>query len=393
MYLRQLATDPDALFDSIVYTKRERRAPDRLAFFAGMDETGKVQLPEGDNPTVSAALSGLNKDMWWDAIFKEYESLIDRGTWEETTAPAEANILPCHWVLKVKRDAMNNVERFKARLVVGGNHQQEGVDFDKVFAPTSRYSTLRVFLALVAVENLEMHGLDVETAFLNGDLEEEVYMHPPKFFQSAAAGKVYRLRKALYGLKQAPRAWRLKLEEALRNLGYTESPGDPGLFYREVDGKRQYILTFVDDCLMAASTMQELQAMKKELMEIFDCRDLGEPTSFLSMHIARDRTRRTISITQPKMVSEVLQVARMTAARKVTTPLDPGTRFTKDGEPLDSKKYPYAVILGKLLYMSICTRPDLAYAVNVLTRFMQCPTMSRWHGLMHVCRYLFHIQT
>jgi Reverse transcriptase (RNA-dependent DNA polymerase)/GAG-pre-integrase domain len=391
--LRQLATDPESLFDSIVNTKRSRKPPDRLTFIAGVDDEGQVQLPEGDSPTVSAALAGPNKEMWWDAIFKEYESLIARGTWAEEIAPAGANILPCHWLLKVKRDAMNNVERFKARLVVGGNHQREGVDFDKVFAPTSRYSTLRVFLAVVAKEDLEMHGLDVETAFLNGDLEEQVYMWPPKFFKAAAAGKVYRLQKSLYGLKQAPRAWRLKLEEALRNMGYTESPGDPGLFYREMNGKRQYILTFVDDCLMAAGTLQEIQAMKKEIMAVFTCRDLGEPTSFLSMHICRDREKRTISISQPKLVADALQAARMTAARKVTTPLDPGTRFTKDGQPLDNTKHPYAVVLGKLLYISICTRPDMAYSVNVLARFLQCPTMSHWNGLMHVCRYLFHTQT
>jgi len=199
---------------------------------------------EGDKPKVTAALSGPNKEQWWDAMYREHNSLMCRGTWSEVQPTAGMNLLPCHWVLNVKRNAMGNVERFKARLVVGGDCQREGVDFEEIFAPTSRYSTLRTLLAIVAERDMEMHGLDVETAFLNGDLDEEVYMHPPKYFPTVSSGTVLRLNKALYGLKQAPRAWRKKLLTVLLNLGYVESDGDPGLFYRDENGSRQFFAYF-----------------------------------------------------------------------------------------------------------------------------------------------------
>jgi hypothetical protein len=211
-------------------------------------------LPEGDEPTLQAALDSSNKDLWWDAIHSEYNSLLANGTWEEVPVTEQGtNLLPCKWVLKVKRDAMGNVERFKARLVVCGNFQRPGVDYEEVFAPTSRYSTVRTFLAVVAEADLEMCQLDVETAFLNGEIKEEVYMKPPKLFDNVP-GVAYRMVKSLYGLRQAPRAWRIKLEEALTELGFHECAGDPGLFSKDTPMGRQFILTFVDDLLMAAGT-------------------------------------------------------------------------------------------------------------------------------------------
>jgi hypothetical protein len=196
--------------------KRQRHPPDKLTYKAlVVSDLSSVQLPEGDDPSLQDALKGPNSDMWWDAIYQEYSSLLANGTWEEVQYERGMNILPCKWVLKAKRDAMGNLERFKARLVVCGNYQREGVDYDEVFAPTSRYSTLRIILAHVAVNDLEMRGLDVQTAFLNGDLTETVYMRPPKLFEPENPNTVYVIKKSLYGLKQAPRAWRKKLEECL----------------------------------------------------------------------------------------------------------------------------------------------------------------------------------
>jgi hypothetical protein len=396
--LRRLLDKPGDLYDTVLQEPRSRQKPDRLTFVAAESRVQAADgtqmqvlaLPEGDKPSVSAALSGPNKDAWWDAIQKEYGSLVARGTWVEVRRHSGMNILPCHWVLNVKRHAMGTIERFKARLVVGGNHQREGVDYSEVFAPTSGFPTLRAFLAMVATEDMEMHGLDVEVAFLNGDLVEEVYMHPPKFFAPEDDFVVLRLEKSLYGLKQAPRAWREKLESALTDLGYTESAGDPGLFFRHEGKKRQYVLTFVDDGLLATKQVSEVQSMKDEIKRYFACRDLGEPTSFLSINICRDRAKKQITISQPKLVSEVLTLANMQSARKVTTPLDPSVKYVQEGEPLDTRTYPYNTVLGKLLFISVCTRPDIAHAVNVLTRFMQKPTMMHWKGLMHVCRYLYH---
>jgi Reverse transcriptase (RNA-dependent DNA polymerase) len=398
-HLRHIAGNASTLMQQMCTSPRLRKLPDRLTYLTTqllpIPEEGNAGLhvpyTESDNPSVKDALSGPNKDLWWDAIYDEYLSLLSKGTWEETVAPPRANILPCKWVLTVKRDALGGVEKYKARLVVCGNMQREGIDYEEVFAPTSRYSTLRVFLAVVADQDMEMEQLDVKTAFLNGDLEEEVYMRHPKLFESQIPGVVCRLQRALYGLKQAPRQWRKVMERVLVvEMGFKESPGDPGLFFRFTPKGLQLLLTWVDDFLMAALTLQEIAAIKQALMRHFECRELGEPKSFLSMQIIRDRSARTIKINQPKLVEEVLAVVNMSAARKVTSPLDPGVKLLDTGRDLDTSKHPYETVLGKLLYLSICTRPDIVYAVNQLARYSAKPTLEHWQSLIHVCRYIFH---
>jgi Reverse transcriptase (RNA-dependent DNA polymerase) len=208
-------------------------------------------------------------------------------SWELVdSAPTGARPIGTKWVFKIKKDGDRRIQRFKARLVAQGFRQKEGVDCEEVFAPVSKYSTLRALLAKAAVDDLELHQLDIKTAFLNGELEEEVYVRQPPGFSSIDARKVCRLKKALYGLRQAPRAWHQRLRAALIDNGFTPSSADPGLFTStNKQGETSYVLVYVDDLLLAASSIAAIDSMKAAIMADFEARDLGEAGTFLGMEM------------------------------------------------------------------------------------------------------------
>ena len=168
---------------------------------------------------------------------EEMRSLLENGTWELVEKPEGVKPVPMKWVYKIKRDALGNVERYKSRLVAKGYLQRQGIDFEEVYAPVSKHTTLRALLAVVAARDLELHQLDVKTAFLNGELEEEIYMQQPQGYEQGGPGVVCHLKRTLYGLRQAPRAWHLRLKEELGLLGFEASEADPAFFSGEVDGK------------------------------------------------------------------------------------------------------------------------------------------------------------
>jgi hypothetical protein len=344
---------------------------------------------ESDEPSMNAALKGPNAGKWLEAIWAEYLSLIENGTWELVDPPGSAPVLPCHWILKVKRDALGNIERYKARLVVQGNKQTAGVDYNEVFAPTGKAVTLRAFLATVAAQDLELHSVDVTTAFLNGSLQETVYMHQPHMFREPGRYQVCKLVKSLYGLKQAPREWHKVLKSALLGMGFSESHADGGFFFKRTSMGLVLLHTHVDDLLIAAKTLAELDAVKAAVQQVFKARDQGEPVQFVAIKIDRDRAARSITLSQPRLAQEILELASMDRANGVKTPLDPGTKLVKEGELLvDARKTVYAVLVGKLMYLAVNTRPDLAHAVSTFTKYMSCPTGLHWAALKHVLRYL-----
>ena len=195
-------------------------------------------------------------------------------------APPGVRAIPVKWVFKTKRNVDGNVERYKARLVAKGFRQLEGVDFTEVFAPVSKHATLRALLARVAHHDMELHQLDIKTAFLNGQLEEEVYVEQPPGYAGGGAGKVCRLHRALYGLKQAPRAWHKRLSEELESMGFTASSADAGLYTKlDVEAGSVFVIVYVDDMLIAADSMKAVDAFKATITAAFDAHDLGEAAS------------------------------------------------------------------------------------------------------------------
>jgi hypothetical protein len=319
---------------------------------------------------------------------EEMRSLLENGTWELVEKPDGVKPVPMKWVYKIKRDALGNVERYKSRLVAKGYLQRQGIDFEEVYAPVSKHTTLRALLAVVATRDLELHQLDVKTAFLNGELEEEIYMQQPQGYEQGGPNVVCRLKRTLYGLRQAPRAWHMRLKEELGLLGFEASEADAALFSGIVDGERVYLVVWVDDILIAASGVERATKVKAHLAKKFDVRDLGEASYFLGMELTRDREARTLKLTQRKLTGELIERYGLSSARARSVPLETGEKLTKDGEPLDTERFPYSELVGSLLYLSVCTRPDIAQAVGALARYMSAPTEAHWRAAVGVVRYL-----
>ena len=338
--------------------------------------------------TYQEAVGGEQGELWRLSMDEEMRSLMENGTWELVEKPEGVRAIPMKWVYKIKRDANGNVERFKSRLVAKGFLQRQGVDFEEVYAPVSKHTTLRALLGVVAAGDLELHQLDVKTAFLNGKLEEVIFMQQPEGYEQGGSKMVCRLRKALYGLRQAPRAWHQRLKEELGELGFTASESDAALFSGVVDGERVWVVVWVDDILIAASGEPRLAKVKSHLASKFDVRDLGEAEFFLGMELTRDRTARTVKLTQKKLTRELVERFGMTEAKARSVPLGAGEKLTRDGEPLRTDKFPYSELIGSLLYLSVCTRPDIAQAVGALARYMANPTEDHWRAALGVVRFL-----
>lgn len=343
-----------------------------------------------DEPkSYSEALNSKAADLWQRAMDEEMASLIGNNTWTLEAPPPGVKPIPVKWVYKIKRDGDGNIERYKARLVAKGFRQQEGVDYDEVFAPVSKYSTLRALLAKAAADDMKLHLLDIKTAFLNGDLEENIYICQPEGYAQGDSGLACHLNKTLYGLKQAPRAWHNRLHRELVSYGYRASEADPGLYIYNGKTADIFLLVYVDDILIASKDMSMVQDIKDRLMGTFDARDLGEASTYLGMTIARDRGSGTIKISQPRLTNDLISKFGMDDSKTKSIPVSTAIKFSKDeGEPLDTSKYPYSELLGSLMYLSVCTRPDISFATGSLARYMANPTTVHWQAAKGVLRYL-----
>ena len=335
------------------------------------------------------AVNSKSAALWRQAMDEEMASLISNNTWTLKAPPAGFKPIPVKWVFKIKRDGDGNIERYKARLVAKGFKQQEGIDYDEVFAPVSKYATLRALLAKAAAGNMQIHLLDIKTAFLNGELEEDIYICQPEGYVQGDTNLACHLNKTLYGLKQAPRAWHNRLHKELESYGYTASDADPGLYYFHGKTADVYLLIYVDDILIASSDLTLINSIKQNLLSTFDARDLGEASTYLGINIARDRGSGTIKISQPRLTNDLISKFGMDDGKNRSIPLSPSIKFSKDeGDPLDTSKYPYSELVGSLMYLSICTRPDISFATGSLARYMSNPTTVHWQAAKGVLRYL-----
>ncbi|KAJ9518062.1 hypothetical protein QJQ45_009996 [Haematococcus lacustris] len=345
-----------------------------------------------DTPTVLEALSGPHAEYWREAMHTELASLHANGTWTLVERPSGARVLPTKWVLKIKRDATGAIEKFKARLVAKGFMQVSGVDVGDVYAPVSKHTTLRSLLALAAARDMEVHQIDVEAAFLNGTLQpdEVIHIQQPEGFEEGSPNTVCRLQKALYGLRQAPRAWHAKLKQELEGMGFCASESDPALFMLSRPAGTVYLLVYVDDCLLCTEKgdFESLDFVKQRLSSVFGIKDLGQTRWFLGMQISRDRAQGTLQLDQQQYIKELLSTYSMTEAHSKAVPMAPGTKLVKEGDALDTAHHSYSALVGSLLYLSCCTRPDIAYVVGALARHLAAPTQQHWAAAKTVLSYL-----
>lgn len=272
---------------------------------------------------------------------------------------------------KVKHKADGTVERCKARLVAKGFTQQLGVDYIETFSPVARITTIRTLLAVSVHKGWFIHQLDVNNAFLHGDLNEEVYMVLPPGFQSSKMNQVCKLSRSLYGLKQASRQWNAKLTAALNNIGFSQAKSDPSLFTKQGPHYFAALLVYDDDIVIASDSMEVINNLKKFLDASFKIKDLGELSYFLGIEAVR--REEGLYLNQRKYVLDILKDSGFLLCKPASTPITPSSKLAKDDSPLLEDAAPYRRLVGRLLYLT-ATRPDISYAVQQLSQFVGCPT-------------------
>lgn len=323
---------------------------------------------------------------WRLAMCSEFNALQKAGTWSLVPLSSNMHVLPNKWVYKVKHKSDGSVERFKARLVANGFHQQEGLDYTETFSPVVKHTTIRVVLALALHNNWTIRQLDVQNAFLHGTLNEEVYMKQPKGFEDPNfPDHVCRLHKSIYGLKQAPRAWFQRFSNYLLELGFVESKADYSLFIYKANGVSLMLLIYVDDIIITGNDANHITGLIESLNKLFAMKDLGGLQYFLGLEAKFNKEG--LYLTQTKYATDLLKRLQMEDAKPYSNPTTSGQKMTLfDGTPLDDPTE-YRSVVGALQYLTL-TRPDLAFAVNQVCQFMHCPTSVHWMAVKRILRYV-----
>ncbi|CAI5469181.1 unnamed protein product [Closterium sp. Yama58-4] len=314
------------------------------------------------------------------------------GTYVDEVPPPRANIVDDICIFRVKRPP-GSPPVFKARYVARGFSQRQGVDFFQTFSPTPKMTTLWVLLHVAAQRDYELHSFDFSTAFLQGSLHEEIWLRrPPGFTGSFPPGTQWSLRQPVYGLRQALREWHDTLRTTLAALGFAPSTADPSLFLRtDTSLSPFYILVYVDDLVFATADTEALALVNSELQKRDTCTDLGEMRSYLGLQIIRDRARRTIILTRSHMVQQVLQRFGFTWSSPQSTPMATGHSLSAlPSDEFVEPSGPYPELVGCLMYLMTCTRPDLAYPLSILARYFASGRHRRehWEAAKRVLRYL-----
>ena len=351
---------------------------------------------DGEPESFEEARTHADNDKWMLAMKSEMESLLKNDTYELVEPPKDRKALKNKWVFKLKRDENEQLTKFKARLVVKGFGQKEGVDFDEIFSPVVKITSIRVILGMAASMDLEVEQLDVKTAFLHGDLEEEIYMEQPEGFE--VEGKEYmvcKLKKSLYGLKQAPRQWYKKFDSFMVSHGYKRTDADPCVYIQQFTGGNFIILLlYVDDMLIVGQDVAMIRKLKSDLSKSFDMKDLGPAKQILGMEITRDRKAKKLWLSQERYVERVLERFNMKEAKPVSSPLSNQFQLSRRLCPTNQEEkdkmagIPYSSAVGSLMYAMVCTRPDIAHAVGVVSRYLSNPGREHWEAVKWILRYL-----
>ncbi|CAI7908743.1 unnamed protein product [Closterium sp. NIES-53] len=349
---------------------------------------GDLDAPDiSTSRSYAEAIEGPYSSQWQAAMDVEMASWKSTGTYIDEVPPPGANIVSGMWIFRVKRPP-GSPPVFKARYVARGFSQRQGVDFFQTFSPTPKMTTLRVLRHVAAHRDYELHSLDFSTAFLQGSLHDEIRLHrPPRFTGSFRAGTQWSLQRPVYGLRQAPREWHNTLSTTLAALGVAPSTADPSLLLRtNTTLPPFYVLVYVDDLVFATADTEALAHVKSELQKRHTCTDLGELISSLGLRITQDRAQHTITLTQSHMVQQVLQRFSFTYSSPQSTHLPTGHSLS--APPSDESVEPsglYPELVGCLMYLMTCTRPDLAY---LLMHFDFATSWTTWYTLTQ-----FHYHT
>lgn len=314
------------------------------------------------NSEPKSVKTALQDPKWFAAMQDEYGALIRNNTWYLVPLPANRKAIGCKWVFRVKENADGTVNKYKARLVAKGFHQVHGFDFNETFSPVIKPVTIRIILTLALTYNWPLQQLDINNAFLNDILEEEVYMMQPPGFTAPNSSLVCHLHKALYGLKQAPRQWFERLKTTLLSFGFLNSKCDASLFIYKHHNVVIYMLVYVDDIVITGNSPPLIKQITQQLNHVFSLKQLGDLDYFLGLEVKK-LSNGNLLLTQSKYLRVLLIKTDMENSNPVATPMASTTKLIKTGSAALSDASHYMSIVGALQYATI-TRPKICYAVN-----------------------------
>ncbi|GJV97120.1 retrovirus-related pol polyprotein from transposon TNT 1-94 [Tanacetum coccineum] len=328
----------------------------------------------------------LTQACWIEAMQEELHEFERLEVWELVPPPDKAFVISLKWIYKVKLDELGGILKNKARLVARGYRQEEGIDFEESFAPVARLEAIRIFLAFAAHMNMVIYQMDVKTAFLNGNLREEVYVSQPDgFVDPDKPNHVYKLKKALYGLKQAPRAWYDMLSSFLISNDFSKGSVDPTLFIRREGNDLILVQIYVDDIIFAASTPELCDLFAKIMCSKFKMSMMGKISFFLGLQISQ--SPRGIFINQSKYALESLKKYGYESCDPVDTPMVEKSKLDEDKEGKAVDPSHYRGMIGTLLYLT-ASRPDLQFAICMCARYQARPTEKHLNAVKRIFRYL-----
>ncbi|KMQ85887.1 retrovirus-related pol polyprotein from transposon tnt 1-94, partial [Lasius niger] len=308
-----------------------------------------VCCTELDEPqTYEEAMASNEVEQWRRAIEEEESALIKNNTWTKTKLPTGRKAITAKIIFKKKRDADGKVHRYKARLVVRGFSQRPGIDYNETYAPVIRYESIRFLFSLAAKEDFEIAQFDIKTAFLNGELDEEIFMQLPT--RVTDAGNVVKLQKSLYGLKQSPRQWNKRFHQFLCKFNFISSEADRCVYKGNIEGERVLLALYVDDGLVMAKTQQAVE-MKNYLLR-------------------------------------VAKRFNMEDAKGISTPMEAGKYLViNNNDTSAGMNVPYREAVGSLMFAACVTRPDIMFAVAVVSRYLEQSATEHWTAVKRIIRY------
>ena len=346
-----------------------------------------LQGAKSEPRSYKEAISSPDADNWMEAMDKEMNSLISKGVFKLVPKPAHRHPVRCKWVYRIKLSADGTeIERYKARLVACGYTQRQGIDYTETFSPVVRSATIKLLFSLAACHGLTLRHLDVQTAFLNGVLNEEIYMDQPVgFVNKQRPNDVWLLQKSLYGLKQAGRQWHLRLVEELAQLGFERTVSDDSLFVVRKGEKMTAVAVYVDDLLLASNDAPMLQDLTSGLGTRFDLSDLESPTRFLGLQI--EDTPTAIHLHQDAYIKQIISHFNFPNLLSRPIPMSSHLKLTKSTDT-DPDAFPYKSLIGSIMYAMTGTRPDVAYSLGVLARFMDHAGPEHYNAAKYLLGYL-----
>ena len=323
---------------------------------------------------------------WRRAMIEEVNSIEENNTWELTDLPAGHQAIGVKWVFRVKKDSAGEIVKYKARLVAKGFVQKPGIDFDEVFAPVARLESVRLLLALATHGGWPIHHMDVKSAFLNGELKEEVYVEqPPGFVVDDHRRKVLKLHKALYGLHQAPRAWNAKLDTTLVDMGFRRCNSEHAVYARGSGRELLLLGVYVDDLVITGADATEIDNFKTAMKGKFRMSDLGLLSYYLGIEVRQDVDG--VTIAQSAYVDKIIEKAGLMGCNARQTPMEARLKLSKASTAASTDATEYRSMVGTLRYLTH-SRPDITFAVSYVSRFMEAPTVEHLTAVQHIVRYV-----